>query len=134
MRLAIFGLGLWVGAAWGQEQVPMPGPAFDAFTQGKTLTYARDGQVWGREQYLPGRRVIWAFEGQECKRGSWYEEVGGLICFAYDGDTDAPDCWWIYADGEGLWARSRDDASGSPLAALKVTEDALSCSAPALGV
>lgn len=49
---------------------------FEAFATGKTLTYAVGGTVFGAEQYLPGRRVVWAFKGQQCRRGFWYEEEG----------------------------------------------------------
>ena len=45
--------------AFGEE--PLDGAEFEAFATGKTLSYAVGGIVYGAEQYLPGRRVIWAF-------------------------------------------------------------------------
>ena len=35
---------------------------FERATEGRTLFYANDGQIYGVEEYLPGRRVIWSFD------------------------------------------------------------------------
>ncbi len=43
---------------------PMTAAEFEAYATGKTLTYAVGGEVYGAEQYLPGRRVLWAFKGR----------------------------------------------------------------------
>ena len=52
---------------------PMTGAEFEAATTGRTLYYNSAGQAYGVEQYLPGRRVIWAFVGDDCRKGNWYE-------------------------------------------------------------
>ena len=50
-----------------------------------TLTYAENGQVYGIEEYRPNRRVRWAFVGDTCREGYWYDE-GRQICFVYEHD------------------------------------------------
>ena len=85
------------GPALAQDA--LTGPEFEARITGKTMTYGRDGQVWGREQYLKGRRVIWAFEGEACKRGTWAEAAPGLICFTYDDRPGDPECWQFFDEG-----------------------------------
>ncbi|MBC7737120.1 MAG: hypothetical protein H7245_07840, partial [Candidatus Saccharibacteria bacterium] len=51
---------------------PMTPAEFSAYAVGRTLSYAADGAVWGQEQYLANRQVMWAFTGEECKFGQWY--------------------------------------------------------------
>ena len=63
MRLALIAALLPLPAF---AQTPMTAAEFDAYATGKTLTYARDGAVWGAEQYLPDRKVVWAFTAEEC--------------------------------------------------------------------
>jgi hypothetical protein len=120
------------GTAWAAE--PLTGAEFDAYTQGKTMTYALEGKVWGREQYLAGGKVIWAFEGEPCKHGFWREAQPGLICFSYE---DAPfdlECWRFF-QGEGrLEAQSTEDAPANPLAAIEETDEPLACPGPDVGV
>ena len=51
----------------------MSAAEFEAYTTGKTLSYAEAGQPYGVESYLPGRRVVWAFvhaENLTHKKGS----------------------------------------------------------------
>ena len=115
--------------AYGEE--PLSGTAFEAFATGKTLSYALGGTVYGAEQYLPGRQVIWAFRGQECRKGFWYEEAG-QICFVYEDEPDAQ-CWTFSRDGDRLQARFSGDPEGAE--AVQVQESAaLACPGPDLGV
>lgn len=111
---------------------PLSAEAFDALTQGRTLTWAEFGQVYGVEQYLPGRKVRWTVLGDDCQTGHWYAEAGA-ICFLYDGRTD-PVCWEITAAGTTLHAR----LSGSPPDAapviLEETTAPLACFGPEVGV
>lgn len=115
-------------------ETPMSGPEFDAYTKGKTMTYAQGGLVWGREQYLPGAKVIWAFEGQACKHGSWAEAAPGLICFSYEDDPADLECWNFYEGEGGLWARSLGSETAAPLAAIEETDAPLACPGPEVGV
>ena len=52
----------------GPALEPLSAEAFEAYTTGKTLTYATRGAStpYGVEEYLPGRRVVWSFVGGEC--------------------------------------------------------------------
>lgn len=113
--------------------VPLSAGDFEARTTGRTLTYGMDGQVFGSEQYLPGRRVIWAFAGQDCQRGTW-EEVGGQICFRYEGDPD-PACWQFFDEAGHLRAELiGDDDEGASLTQLSQSDKPLSCPGPDIGV
>lgn len=105
--------------------------AFDAYTQGKTLSFSWQGQEFGKEQYLPNRRVIWAFSGDECRRGSWYEQ-GSQICFVYD-DDPAPKCWTFQLDPGGLRATFEGDEPGSELTEVEQSPTPLSCPGPDVG-
>lgn len=107
---------------------PMTAEEFDAYSVGKTLTYAVDGMTYGAEQYLPNRRVVWAFTGAECRRGLWYEEAG-QICFVYETDPE-PQCWSFYATPDGLAAVYENDPGGSPLVEVGKSADPLICPGP----
>jgi hypothetical protein len=111
---------------------PMSAAEFEAFATGKTLTYALGGEVYGAEQYLPGRRVLWAFKGEECRRGFWYEEAGE-VCFIYDHDG-TPQCWRFLKGPGGLRAKFSGDPDGAELAAVQESETPLTCAGPDLGV
>ncbi|MFN7268964.1 MAG: hypothetical protein ACK5UA_08230 [Cereibacter sp.] len=104
---------------------------FEAFATGKTLSYAVGGTVYGAEQYLPGRRVIWAFRGQECRKGFWYEEAG-QICFVYE-DEPGAQCWTFSRDGDRLLARFSGDPEGAEPAQVQESTP-LTCAGPDLGV
>ncbi|SNX69109.1 hypothetical protein SAMN05878503_10396 [Cereibacter ovatus] len=128
--------GIWLAAlligspGWAAE--PMTAEEFDAYTLGKTLSYAIGGQIYGAEQYLSGRRVIWAFKGQECTRGIWYDE-GGQICFVYEHDG-APQCWTFYRQPDGLRARFEGDPAGTELSEVEQSRTILICAGPDVGV
>ena len=117
-------------AAFAAE--PLTGAEFESYATGKTLTYAYQGDVWGTEQYLPGRRVIWAYEGEECQRGSWYEAAGS-ICFLYEDRAEAQ-CWQFFNDGSGLRAHYMGDPAGAPLSELAQSFEPMPCKGPDLGV
>lgn len=110
---------------------PMSAEAFEAYATGKTLTYATGGEVYGAEQYLPGRKVLWAFKGQECRRGFWYEDAG-QVCFVYEHDP-APQCWRFFTGPGGLRAQFADDPEGAELAAVAESPDPLICAGPDVG-
>jgi hypothetical protein len=111
---------------------PLSADDFEAFATGKTLTYALGGEVYGAEQYLPGRRVLWAFKGEECRRGYWYD-LGGEICFVYEHDG-TPQCWRFTRDAGGLRAKFSGDPDGAELAAVQESKEPLTCAGPDLGV
>ena len=111
---------------------PMTAAEFDAFATGKTLTYGLQGDVWGTEQYLSGRRVIWAFAGEDCKRGTWHEEAGN-ICFVYE-DRPEAQCWRFFRDDGSLHAQFAGDPESAPLSVVIQSSDPMPCPGPEVGV
>lgn len=118
------------GASLADE--PISASEFEAYATGKTLSYAVGGQIYGAEQYMPGRKVLWAFKGEECNRGIWYEE-GGQICFVYE-NGGSPQCWTFYRDEDGLRARFGDDPEGTELSEVAQSKSPLICAGPDVGV
>lgn len=110
----------------------MTAEEFDAHTQGRTLSYATDGIVYGREEYRPNRRVRWAFENGECVEGTWYRN-GTQICFVYEHDPEAQ-CWQFYLDGSRMRAEFMGDGGSDPLYEIGDSDEALTCLGPQIGV
>ena len=111
---------------------PMTGAEFDAYATGKTLSYAQDGVVWGSEQYLPGRKVVWAFTEDDCQYGQWFEDRGN-ICFLYDDDPDAQ-CWKFFREASGLRAIFMGADGGTSLSEVAQSTTPLNCPGPDVGV
>lgn len=111
---------------------PMTGAEFDAYATGKTLSYAQDGVVWGSEQYLPGRKVVWAFTEDDCQYGHWFEDRGN-ICFLYDNDPDAQ-CWKFFREASGLRAIFMGADGGTALSEVAQSTKPLNCPGPDVGV
>ncbi|HQY43655.1 MAG TPA: hypothetical protein PK450_05685 [Paracoccaceae bacterium] len=130
-------LGLAAVLAWpiaaGAEGPISTAMAFDAATRGRTFYYTRDGQPYGAEQYLPGQRVVWAFTGDDCQRGYWFENAGA-ICFVYDDAPDAPQCWTFRQTGAGLEGKVVGDNETSPLIARQSSPEPMACMGPDVGV
>ena len=131
MRRFVFALALMPQMLLAAE-TPLTGAEFGAYATGKTLTFSQGGSVYGAEQYLPGNRVLWAFEGDICREGLWYEEAG-LICFVYDYDP-TPQCWTFWKDDNGLNARFSGDAAGTELSEVAQSDKPLQCAGPDVGV
>ncbi|WP_149142874.1 hypothetical protein [Gemmobacter caeruleus] len=129
--LSAFAAALFPLALAAQDEAPMDAAAFEAYATGKTLTYAEGGAIFGTEQYLPGRRVRWAFTGDICKIGHWYE-ADRLICFVYE-DRDDPQCWQFWRDAGGLRARFQGDPQGTELSVVRESAGPLQCSGPDVG-
>lgn len=108
---------------------PLTAAEFEAYATGKTLSYAQGGTVWGSEQYMAGRQVLWAFTDQPCEYGQWYEDRGA-ICFIYEGKTD-PNCWYFYQGATGLVARFI--GGGSLLSEVGQTPEPMNCPGPQIG-
>lgn len=106
---------------------------FEDYTTGKVLTYGIAGAAYGIEQYLPGRKVVWAFVGSECLTGTWYE-ADKLICFLYDDRPDDPQCWSFYLGSGGLQAHFSGDPEGQGLIEVEQSSGPMPCSGPDLGV
>ena len=119
-------------AAASEPARPMTGAEFEAYTTGHTLTFGIAGTVYGIEQYLPNRRVIWRFLGEECRRGSWFDD-GPEICFIYDEEPDRLHCWTFHETPRGLRARLAGDGEGSELIEVLRSEAPLMCPGEFLG-
>ena len=124
----------WPGLAMPAEPLigtPMTGAEFEAYTTGKTLSFSSLGQPYGAEQYLPGRRVMWAFTEDICRKGIWYEDAG-QICFSYDYDP-TPQCWVFWRDA-GLNALFMGQEDGTRLKEIAQSPSPLPCAGPEVGV
>lgn len=99
-RLALC-VAICVGAVPALAETRLNGEAFERQTTGQTLTFSHMGLPYGVEQYLPGRRVLWAFIGDTCQEGIWYERES-MICFVYDYDPLNEQCWSFFLTDRGL--------------------------------
>lgn len=123
---------LLLSALPASAQDLMTAEEFEAYATGKTLTYSSDGSIFGIEQYLPDRRVRWAFTDDICRDGYWYEEAG-LICFVYEHDG-TPQCWSFWTEGDSLRARFENDPEGTELSEVEASDGPLICAGPDVGV
>lgn len=112
-------------------QEPMTGADFETYTTGKTLHYGTGGQIYGGEDYLPGRRVRWSFLDGHCLAGRWYDE-GPRICFVYE-DDPAPVCWEFFSSPGGLIAWLDGDEKQA-LYEIDEATGPLFCLGPEVGV
>ena len=101
---------LLLAALPAAAQEPMTAEEFDAYTQGRTLTFGSQGaEPFGVERYMSNRRVVWRFlDRQECQPGFWYETDAGEICFEYEFDPE-PQCWMFFDEPGGLRAIFTND-------------------------
>lgn len=110
----------------------MTGAEFEAYVSGKTLFFLENGQPYGAEIYLPGRRVRWSFLDGQCTEGTWFEQ-DGLICFDYEDRSDLQ-CWSFRQTDAGLAATF---AGGTDATVLYEAQDLgrdLLCPGPRVGV
>ena len=128
----IFAVLALITAAPLAAQTTMTAKEFEAYTSGKTLFYNSNGQTYGAERYLEGRRVEWSFLDGECKPGQWYEDTG-QICFTYDDNPDAQ-CWTFQLGNGGLIARFENDPATTELYEAEDTDEKLLCLGPKIGV
>ena len=116
------------------EGTPMGAEEFDAYTRGRTLTYAIGGETYGIEEYLPDRRVRWTFVGNECQDGIWYERAGN-ICFVYDNAPTDEQCWTFYPTANGMRAVFQGpDGPSTELYEVQQSNGPLTCMGPGVGV
>lgn len=113
-------------------EIPLSPEEFEARVTGRTLTYSSDGQDYGAEEYLEGRRVRWSFLDGECQEGFWYE-AGDQICFVYE-DIPGPQCWQFYERGSRLLARFENDPERTELYETASRGEPLMCLGPKVGV
>ena len=100
MRLA---LALTLGAVLSGPAVaetPMTGAEFQAHVGTNTFSYRYSNGVRGVADYGPGRTLVWAFEGDSCVKGYWFDD-GDQLCFAFE-DKTLSACWHFFKDGNRL--------------------------------
>ncbi len=117
-----------------QAQPAMTGEEFDTYTKGKTLTFMENGQAYGIEQYLPGRRVTWAFDNGDCQNGHWNEPETGMICFIYEDSDAGQQCWNFFRTDSGLRAKFIGATDGRELYEAQRSRLPLLCLGPEVGV
>ena len=131
MRMLILMLLVLPSAALSTDRVVTP-LEFEAMVLGQTLTYSVNGQVYGAEEYLEGRRVTWSFLNGDCAEGTWYSQ-GTQVCFAYE-ELPSPQCWQFYEREGQLSARYENDPLATELYELGRTTEPLACLGPDVGV
>ena len=107
---------------------PVTAREFAAHVEGRTVAFETpDGAFFGAERYLPGGDVLWSTGPGDCLTGRW-AEIGGQICFFYDG-RDGGVCWVVELRDDRLVSFATDSG-------LTVLERpgpaALDCDAPDL--
>ncbi|PKP71343.1 MAG: hypothetical protein CVT82_01810 [Alphaproteobacteria bacterium HGW-Alphaproteobacteria-4] len=130
MRLVLAATLALVPLASAAQEV-LDADAFDARTVGRTITYSRQGEVYGIEEYLPGRRVRWAFKGDTCQEGIWFQRES-YICFAYDNRSDLQ-CWTFTDTEAGLTAQFMGDSGAERLVSLAESPQPLACAGTFIG-
>ncbi|MBJ2150514.1 hypothetical protein [Paracoccus sp. IB05] len=131
----VFGIALFQGVAQpgaADTVTPMTAAEFNAYVEGKTLTWSQYGAIFGIEEYLPNRKVRWKTSPDECQYGSWFEREG-QICFVYEYGV-GEHCWTFWTEGEELRALSANGFEGSELTVINETPEPLACPAPDVGV
>lgn len=113
-------------------ETPLDAAGFEAAVTGQTIEFVDEGRSYGTEQYLPGRRVIWAFDGGPCRKGVWSAPEPGQICFVYEHDT-VPQCWAFFDEGGKLRARLSGAGPGNDLLESRRSRAPLACPGPDIG-
>jgi hypothetical protein len=133
MRRLTLTLTLALALPAAAETAPMDAAAFEAYTRGKTLSYAAGGRAYGIEQYLPDRGVIWWSDANTCLRGTWYQQ-DEQICFRYEDEPGDPACWVFTREQDGLRARLVGDGATLQLTEIGPIAAPPPCPGPDVGV
>ena len=113
-------------------ETPMTGAEFDANTTGETLTYDYGDGLFGTEEYLEGRRVRWAFDGDLCIYGIWYP-VEDRICFEYENQPDVA-CWQYFLENGRIRGVFMGEGGGWEILESSRDGGPLPCAGPDVGV
>lgn len=115
------------------QGTPLNGQEFERYAEGRTIYYTFNGEPFGVEEYLPGKRVRWSFLDGQCKEGSWYQE-GRFICFVYEDTPETPQCWTFFDEGSRLRALFLDDPTQTELFEVEDADEPMLCLGPDVGV
>lgn len=130
MRLLPLALAFAPFAAFAEA--PLTAAGFEAHVLGKTVTYSRQGSIFGIEEYLEGRQVRWSVAPNYCQYGTWYPE-GDAICFVYEADP-TPHCWTFWLREGALVALATGADPGTELFETAASDQGLPCPGPDVGV
>ncbi|MBL9064158.1 hypothetical protein [Tabrizicola sp.] len=130
MRALLLALALLATPALAET--PLNADEFDAATRGATLTYDYGNGLYGTEEYLDGRRVRWAFEGDLCIYGVWYQK-DDEICFDYENDS-TPACWLYFLENGKIRGRYMGEGGGWEILESSREGGPLPCAGPDVGV
>ena len=91
---------------------PVSPSEFRDFSEGYTLYFERDGEVFGSERFEANGLSRWRYNDGSCVRGAWRAH-GAQVCFLYESEEENRDvlCWRILRDDQGLFARLLSGAS-----------------------
>ena len=129
IRVLCLLLGLWP-AQMQAETVVSPSD-FEELSTGKTLYFFHNGQFFGAEQYFPGRKSLWQYNGGECMEGEWFAQ-DALICFRYRKDPRVQ-CWHFLEKSSGFIARGENDPPELYLDLGGIDTQPLNCPGPDYG-
>lgn len=115
-----------------RAEAPLDAAGFEARVSGQTLQFTAYGLAYGAEQYLPGRRVLWAFAGGSCRQGQWYEAAPGEICFTYEHEP-TPQCWNFFDRAGKIWATFLGEPPNTQLEEVARSTVPLPCPGPEVG-
>ncbi|MBL9052897.1 MAG: hypothetical protein JNN02_04120 [Tabrizicola sp.] len=110
----------------------MTAEEFDEATRGSTITYDYGDGLFGTEEYLEGRQVRWAFDGDLCIYGSW-RQWGDQICFDYENDPE-PACWHYFLENGRIRGVYMGDGGGWQILESSRDGGPLPCAGPDVGV
>lgn len=130
MRRTLLALALAATPAFAER--PLTAEEFEAHVTGKTVTYQQYENVFGIEEYLPGRKVRWSTAPDECQYGSWFPEAD-KICFVYEYNP-TPICWTFWMKDGALVALSETGIAGEELYEVDASDQGLPCPGPDIGV
>lgn len=117
-------------------EAPMTGAEFQAHVSQNTISYLYSNGVRGVADYGPDRTLRWAFEGDACINGYWFED-GDQLCFAFEDGTLSA-CWHFYRDGDRIRGtatrRSSGNTSEIDIFEVSHSDQPLTCPGPDVGV
>ncbi len=133
LRSLLAGLSFAVLALPIPAQDLMSAEEFEGYVTGQTLTFGFQGMAYGIEEFRPGRRVTWAFMGEECREGRWFDR-DEQICFVYEDAPAVEHCWVFWRGEGGLNARFMGEGNGTELYEVQRSTRPLICPGPEVGV
>lgn len=122
MRLLIAAMALAATPAMANDAEISP-DAWRTLTQGKTLHYFKDGELYGREYYAPdGKSTVFRFPNGLCAEGQW-AFAERQYCFAYGGQLH---CFKHIQRGDDIVILGLDDGEEQKVEKI-VENEPLSC-------